>query len=332
MESNPLVIAGSGRSGTTWVLDVLAEANNLRTIFEPLSPFFVPEARSFANCYVRENAHEPELRRFMEKVFKGEFHNLWIDIRCNKANLLPSVSQMTSWDYLYNFGAFYKLFLGRNLKYIRKKSFIPITKFVRANLMLDWIEKNFNAKIVYVVRHPGAVVASQIAASKAKSGAVWDFNGSNKQSILSQYKQDEQLRKDYLDKYYEIFSEKLSPVAGHTLIWCIENILPVYSQQKKKRYVFFYEDIVNNPEREFGRMVKVLSLERKPDSAIIIRPSQQASMEMKNEAFGDKSLTRWMKKLSTQQLGEIDNILNFFNVKIYNAYDPMPISRIQDSL
>jgi len=332
MEINPLVIAGSGRSGTTWVLDALAEANNLRTIFEPLSPFFTPEARSFANCYVRENAHEPELKRFMEKVFKGEFHNLWIDIRCNKANLLPSVSQMTSWDYMYNFGAFYKLFLGRSLKYRRKKSFIPITKFIRANLMLDWIEKNFNAKIVYVVRHPGAVVASQIAASKAKSGAVWDFNGSTKQSILSQYKQDEQLRKDYLDKYYEIFSEKLSPVAGHTLIWCIENILPVYNQQKKKRYVFFYEDIVKDPEKEFGRMVKVLSLERKPDSVIIVRPSQQASMEMKNEAFGDKSLTRWMKKLSKQQLGEIDNILKFFNVKIYNAYDPMPISRIQDSL
>jgi len=332
LEINPLVIAGSGRSGTTWVLDALAEANNLRTIFEPLSPFFVPEARSFANCYVRENAHEPELKRFMEKVFKGEFQNLWIDIRCNKANLLPSVSQMTSWDYMYNFGAFYKLFLGRSLKYRRKKSFIPITKFIRVNLMLDWIEKNFNAKIVYVVRHPGAVVASQIAASKAKSGAVWDFNGSTKQSILSRYKQDKQLRKDYLDKYYEIFSEKLPPVAGYTLLWCIENILPVYNQQKKKRYVFFYEDIVKNPEKEFGRMVKVLGLERKPDSAIIVRPSLQASMEMKNEAFGDKLLTRWMKKMSKQQLGEIDNILNFFNVKIYNAYDPMPINRIQDSL
>ena len=332
MEINPLVIAGSGRSGTTWVLDVLAEANNLRTIFEPLNPFFTPEARSFANCYVRENAHAPELKRFMEKVFKGEFHNLWIDIRCNKGNLLPSVSQMTPWDYMYNFGAFYKLFWGRSLKYIRKKSFVPITKFIRANLMLDWIEKNFDAKIVYVVRHPGAVVASQNAASKAKSGAVWDFNGSNKQSILSQYKQDEQLRKDYLDKYYEIFSEKLSPVAGHTLLWCIENILPIYSQQKRKRYVFFYEDIVNNPEREFGRMVKILGLEQDPDKSIIVRPSQQASLEMMNRSFGGNQLTRWVKSFNQQQLGEIDNILKFFNVNIYNAYDPMPINKIQDSL
>ena len=33
-----LIIAGSGRSGTTWVLDAVAEANQLRTKFEPLGP------------------------------------------------------------------------------------------------------------------------------------------------------------------------------------------------------------------------------------------------------------------------------------------------------
>ena len=67
MENNPLVIAGSGRSGTTWILDVLAEANNLRPVFEPLNPYGVNEARDFGNRYVRENANEPELKCFMER-------------------------------------------------------------------------------------------------------------------------------------------------------------------------------------------------------------------------------------------------------------------------
>ena len=332
MEINPLVIAGSGRSGTTWVLDVLAEANNLRPVFEPLNPLGVGETRFFCNRYVREKAYEPELKCFMEKVFTGKLNYLWPKTRIIPAEMPSSISQMTSWDYNYTLLSHYTKILIRYSNYARKKSFRPITKFIRANLMLDWLAANFNPRIIFLVRHPGAVAASKIAAAKTKGGAVWDFNGPNEQRILFQYKQDEQLRKDYFDKYYEIFSEKLSPVAGHTLLWCIENILPIYNQQKKKRYVFFYEDIVKDPEKEFGRMVKVLSLERKPDSAIIVRPSQQASMAMKNEAFGDKSLTRWMKKLSKQQIGEIDNILKFFNIKIYNAYDPMPISRIQNSL
>ena len=69
MENNPLVIAGSGRSGTTWVLDVIAKANNLRPVFEPLCQRGVVEARAFGRRYVRENAYEPELERFMAKVF-----------------------------------------------------------------------------------------------------------------------------------------------------------------------------------------------------------------------------------------------------------------------
>ena len=330
MESNPLIIAGSGRSGTTWVLDVLAEANNLRPVFEPLNPFGVGETRFFCNRYVREKAYEPELKCFMEKVFTGKLNCLWPKTRIIPAEMPSSISQMTSWDYNYTLLSHYTKILIRYSNYARKKSFRPITKFIRANLMLDWLAANFNPRIIFLVRHPGAVVASQIAASKAKIGAVWDFNGSTKQSILSQYKQDEQLRKDYLDKYYEIFSEKLSPVAGNTLLWCIENILPVYNQQKKKRYVFFYEDIVKDPEKEFGRMVKVLGLERKPDNSIISRPSQTASQAMGNRSLEKNQLTRWMKSFDQQQIGEIDRILKFFKVTIYNAYEPMPVSRTQD--
>jgi Sulfotransferase domain len=330
LESNPLIIAGSGRSGTTWVLDVLAETNNLRPVFEPLNPLGVGETRFFCNRYVREKAYEPELKCFMEKVFTGKLNYLWPKTRIVPAEMPSSISQMTSWDYNYTLLSQYTKILIRYSNYARKKSFRPITKFIRANLMLDWLAANFNPRILFLVRHPGAVAASKISAAKTKAGAVWDFNGPNEQKILFQYKQDEQLRKDYLDKYYEIFSEKLSPIAGHTLLWCIENILPVYNQQKKKRYVFFYEDIVKDPEKEFDRMVKVLSLERKPDSAIIAQPSQQASQEMRNRSFEENQLTRWMKSFNQEQLGEIDKILKFFKVTTYNAYEPMPVNRTQD--
>lgn len=196
--------------------------------------------------------------------------------------------------------------------------------------MLDWLTSNFNARVIFLVRHPGAVAASKIAAAKTKGGSVWDFNGPNEQRILSLYKHDEQLRKDYLDKYYEIFLEELSPVAGYTLIWCIENILPIYNLQKKKRCVFFYEDIVRNPKKEFDRMVKILGIKRNPGKSRILMPSQQASQELRNSSFGENKLTRWMKSFNQQELGEIDRILKFFNVTIYKAYEPLPVSRTQD--
>ena len=330
MKSHPLIIAGSGRSGTTWVLDVLAEANNLRPVFEPLNPFGVAEAQAFANRYIREDAYEPELKRFLEKVFNAELNYQWPKTRMVSTTMRPSITQMTSWDYNYKLLSRYKKFFNRYFSYIRKNSWRPIIKFIRVNLMLDWLAHNFNSRIIFIVRHPGAVAASKIAASQTQGGAAWDFNGPIQQSILAQYKQDANLGKDYLDKYSDIFSEKLSIVAGHTLIWCIENILPIYTQQRKRRYVFFYEDIVNNPEMEFYHMLKILGLEHKPDKSIIVRPSQQASNEMKSSSFRENLLTMWMNRLTRQQLCEIDGILKFFKVTIYNAFEPLPVSRTQN--
>ena len=169
MEKNPLIIAGSGRSGTTWVLDVLAEANNLRPIFEPLNPFGVKEALPFANRYIKEEVAEPELKSFLERTFSGKLNYLWPNTQVLPAILQPSLSEMISWDYNYTLLSRYKTFVKSYIAYIRKRSLRPITKLIRANLMLDWISANFDARIVLIVRHPAAVVASKIAASKKKA-------------------------------------------------------------------------------------------------------------------------------------------------------------------
>ena len=330
LKDRPLIIAGSGRSGTTWVLDVLAESNKLLPIFEPLNPLAVKEARNFCSRYIRSNALEPELENFMIKTFNGELNYSWLKTRIAPTKMRPSFTKIFSWDYNYTLLALYKKFTTRYFNYVRKRSFRPIIKFIRANLMLEWLAENFDPRIIFIVRHPGAVVASKIAASKTRGGAEWDFYGPYQQSVFYQYKKDKDLRKDYLGKYSDILTEKLSPVGGHTLVWCIENILPIYNKQKRKYYAFYYEDILMNPEREFDRMVRILGLERKPDISIIASPSQQASSEMRSCSFSENQLTRWMKSFTRKELCEIDIVLKFFKVTTYNAFEPMPISRTQD--
>lgn len=332
MGKNSLIVAGSGRSGTTWVLDVLAEANALRPVFEPLNPFGIKEALPFANRYIKEEAEEPELKLFLDRAFSGELNYLWPNTRFLPDTLQPSLSKITSWDYNYTLLSRYKKMVKRYYCYKRKKALRPIVKFIRANLMLDWIAVNFDARIIFVVRHPGAVVASKMAASQKKGGGkIWDFHGPNEQRILSQYRDDEQLEKDYLGKYFDIFSEKLSPVSGHALLWCIENILPMYNQQKNKRYVFFYEDLVMNPGKEFSRMSKILGIGKEPQRKIIEMPSQQASVEMESNQCHTDQLSRWMKSFNNEQLDEIERILKFFNLAAYTTQEPLPVNRIQNT-
>src|SRR5262245_32752648 len=65
------IIAGSGRSGTTWVQDVLADANALRPIFEPLHPLAVPQADPFAYRYLRPAVEQAAAAAFLTRVFEG---------------------------------------------------------------------------------------------------------------------------------------------------------------------------------------------------------------------------------------------------------------------
>ena len=69
-----------------------------------------------------------------------------------------------------------------------------------------------------------------------------------------------------------------------------------------------------------------------PESTLINRPSQQSSQEFKNKGDKLKKLARWMDVLTHKEICEIEEILIFFNVTLYNTNEPLPISRIQETL
>lgn len=326
--SCPRIIAGSGRSGTTWILDTLAETNGLRTVFEPLHPEVIPQASKFAYRYLDKSASEPELENFMRNVFSGKISGLWTDYRELPQNIRPDLKKITSWNSLYSMLHNYKKLLHSFLLFRKKKNSPLIIKFIRANLMLDWLTHNFQAKIIFVVRHPGAVAVSKIL----RASPHWDFFSPLHQRLTQQYKNDIDLLNTYLSKYKQVFSWNLSEVGGHTLLWCIENILPVYQAQQEGRPVFFYEDIVTSPQKYFIKIAAELKLNNVPDLSAITRPSQQAYSDPNERIQGEKQVVKWLSYISEEQLNEIDNILSFFNVKMYNAYDCMPTGKQQDVL
>ena len=71
MTPEHVIIAGSGRSGTTWIQDVLAEANQLRTVFEPLHPQGVSRARGLAYRYIEADEESPDLQHYFDDLLAG---------------------------------------------------------------------------------------------------------------------------------------------------------------------------------------------------------------------------------------------------------------------
>ena len=124
-----IVVAGTARSGTTWLGDLISSQVPSRILFEPFHPGLVPEYRGFNYFqYMRPGTENPKFQAFAQKVFTGEIRNHWID-RQNE----------------------------------RIFSHIRLVKEIRANLALKWLHDHFpGVPIVLLIRHPCAVVRSRM--------------------------------------------------------------------------------------------------------------------------------------------------------------------------
>lgn len=126
---NTVFLAGSGRSGTTWVSDVINYKNDYRLIFEPFHPNRVQICRNFkSKQYLRPDDRRKEFLEPAKKIVSGAIRDRWID-------------------------RFHKRFLARR----------RLIKDIRANLLLRWLHANFpEMKIVLLLRHPYPVVESRL--------------------------------------------------------------------------------------------------------------------------------------------------------------------------
>ena len=123
-------LAGSGRSGTTWVSAVINHRNDYRFVFEPFRPGRVRMMEAFRRRqYLRPGDRREEYLGPARTALTGGIRSLWTD-RFND-----------------------KLVARRRL-----------IKDIRANLLLGWMRANFpGMPIILLLRHPCAVVTSRLA-------------------------------------------------------------------------------------------------------------------------------------------------------------------------
>jgi hypothetical protein len=129
-----LVVAGSPRSGTTWLAEALSTLPRSAILFEPEHMMQVPAARLAGldwHVIKGPGEHWPEGDAYFERVLRGQVITPW------------TVSHLP---------------LSRAVAPRRW-----IVKFVDANLSLAWLATRFPIRApVLVLRHPCAVVGSQM--------------------------------------------------------------------------------------------------------------------------------------------------------------------------
>lgn len=127
--ANTVFLCGSGRSGTTWLADLINNGNDYRYLFEPFSRAKVPACRHFnIRQYLRPDNMDAAYLEPATAIVTGTMRRRWID--------------------KYN-----RCYRGDK----------RLVKDIRVNLFTAWMQARFpKTKFVFVMRHPGAVTLSRM--------------------------------------------------------------------------------------------------------------------------------------------------------------------------
>lgn len=124
-----VLISGSGRSGTTWLAELVNHDRSYRRVFEPFHPGRVKDFGAFrSKQYLRPDDRREEYLGPVRRALTGELRSRWAD-------------------------------RGGPLLARRR-----LVKEIRGNLLLGWISANFpGMPLVLLLRHPRDVVLSRLA-------------------------------------------------------------------------------------------------------------------------------------------------------------------------
>jgi hypothetical protein len=281
---NSVFLAGFGRSGTTWISDIINYKNEYRYIFEPFHPYRVRLVRDFQYVqYLRPENRDPLYLEPARAVLSGRIRNWWTESYNRKI-------------------------------FVRKR----LIKDIRAQFLLKWLHRNFpGMPIVLLFRHPCAAAHSWL-----KLG--WGKEDLGKRTDLEVCLSQKELIEDFLGPFKENIENARSEFEQQIFHWCMQYYVPLKQFKRGEIHLCFYENFCENPDEEIQRLFsflgkkfdeKVLCNLKTPSSL-----TRKDSAILKKTSLIDS----WREHVSAQDLKNALKILNLFRLDNIYSGDSMP--------
>jgi hypothetical protein len=286
------LVVGSGRSGTSWLGQVVQAAGPYISVFEPLHPNHVPEAVPLWGRYLRPDDSHPPFERFFGRLVGGR--------------------GLTRWSDQENPGAGSRLNPAPWLRRVLRPP--RVIKMIRANLMLGWLRRRYHLPAVYIVRHPAATIASWL-----KLG--WGGR-------LDHFSAQADLITDHLAAL-RLHWQASDPVEALATRWSIENLVPIVQMRGQGWTVATYEDLLMDPDREVPRVLGELGLPFTPAVAAAIERPSISTHGHSTTGPAALRLRRWQTELSPAQIETILGIVRECGLCLYGA-EPIPLGSLRN--
>lgn len=264
-----LTLTSSPRSGSTWLAETLTTIPRSCFLLEPLHLEWVPEARAagFAwRTWVPTDAKWPAGEHFLRRVFEGRVVN---DRTLERLN--PDEARTAS-----------RL----------------IVKFVRAGRLLPWLCRTIPLPPpVLLIRHPCAVVASQLKSDNWKALQTVASPG-----FLSEFPAFQEALADL-----NTVEERLAAQ------WALDQLPPLLEEQPHPWQTVTYEELNTHTAEVLERISRTWGIEIDIHQAVANsrRPSRSVW------PTGISGMTGWANQLSSGQIERILSTVRRFGLEFY---------------
>jgi hypothetical protein len=276
---NTVVLASTGRGGSTWLTEIVATLPGYTVLWEPLHLGNNPECEEHGfgwQNYIPRGVEAPRRREYLRRLLTG-------------ANLSTNV--LTSLEF-------------RPLRLLRPGGGY-VAKFVNANMMLPWMMDAFPVSGILMIRHPCAVVASQL------HHGAWEHV--TKENITIPEGLFE--RHDHLP---EVFSEVQTHEEILAFEWALQTYVPLSSPRPHPWWLVTYEELVSEGRTTLRSLFEALGRPVPEKAYAQLRaPSATASGALA-ETDTHAQLRKWRKRLSPKQIDRILRVAHAVGVSVYD--------------
>jgi len=291
--SQTILLTGSPRSGTTWVGEVACASEAFYMIVEPFDPERNPEIQKYGfnmNTYLPPNSLNLGKEQYMRDLFEGK--------------------KLTG-KHLHHDARLTDLLKGGRF----------FVKAVRANRLLPWVESHSSLSTVLLIRHPCAVVASQLKfeggwedelRKQVESGEVAEkmLNGQHP------YLPTDLLKK--LDERLGGLDSRIQTLHQFLAFKWIGDVLIPLQHPSKNRHVATYEQFVVDGHNEIDRLFA--HVDETASEAVYQRldvPSA-TTQSYSNVSSGEDPLTTWRRTLSEKHVDQILSMVHDAGISFYD--------------
>ena len=301
----------------------MAKANNYGTLFEPLHHEAVKAAQELGNLYIQPGTSHPALSQFMSSVIDGSLRSIWASVRVRPDRLLPPPRVLLTRKGASEAARGYGRAISRWAAAREYRGRPKVIKFIRANLMIEWIQAEYGLRSAIVVRHPCAVLASVCQRGDTEE---WAYPAIK--SLLMRYLGQAPLAEGRLKEKMDVLMSLDSMAEVHAATWCIENAHLIASDEHNKFPLACYEHLSTCEQPVWRKLADALSLEKVPDLDLLRRPSQQAGYARLRNEPESRRIATWQKILTDEQKAGVQSVLDLFDVDSYNVESPSPSGRL----